>query len=119
MQSAFADDGGVLILSHSVTPEMDSVPMLRRWAAAHGARSGRWHLLTGDRAQLRRLAERSYFVELSDTTGNTRGTLVHTEALVLVDEHGHLRGIYDGSLSYDVSQLIADIRTLRGMRDDG
>lgn len=112
VQSAFADDGGVLILSHSVTPEMDSVPALRRWAAAHGARGGRWHLLTGDRAQLRRLAERSYFVELSDTTGNTRGTLVHTETLVLVDAHGHVRGVYDGSLPYDVTQLIADIRVL-------
>jgi len=118
VQSAFAADGGVLILSHSVTPEMDGVPALRRWAAAHGARGGRWHLLTGDRAQLRRLAERSYFVELSDTTGNTQGTLVHTETLVLVDEHGHLRGVYDGSLPYDVTQLIADLHTLRGMRDD-
>jgi protein SCO1/2 len=114
VQTAFAADPDVLILSHSVTPEMDSVAALRRWATMRGVKSGRWHLLTGDRAQIRRLAERSYFVELSDTTGNTQGTLVHTETLVLVDGHRRIRGVYDGSLPYDVTQLIADIRTLRG-----
>ena len=114
VQAAFAGDSSVAILSHSVTPEIDSVAALKRWAAMRGVRSGRWHLLTGDRAQIRRLAERSYFVELSDSTGNTQGTLVHTETLVLVDRHRRIRGVYDGSLAYDVAQLIADIRTLRG-----
>ncbi|HEX6747294.1 MAG TPA: SCO family protein [Longimicrobium sp.] len=113
VQTAFAADSGVAILSHSVTPEIDSVATLKRWAEMRGVR-GRWHLLTGDRAQIRRLAEASYFVELSDTTGNTQGTLVHTETLVLVDGRRRIRGVYDGSLPYDVAQLITDIRTLRG-----
>ncbi len=113
VQTAFVADSGVAILSHSVTPEIDSVANLKRWAEMRGVR-GRWHLLTGDRAQIRRLAEASYFVELSDTTGNTQGTLVHTETLVLVDGERRIRGVYDGSLPYDVAQLIADIRTLRG-----
>jgi protein SCO1/2 len=52
-------------------------------------------------------------VELGDTTGNTAGTLLHTETLVLVDRHRRVRGLYDGTLKYDVAQLIADIRTLR------
>jgi protein SCO1 len=115
VQTAFAGDPGVAILSHSVTPEIDSVAALARWAEMRGVR-GQWHLLTGDRAQIERLAERSYFVELRDTTGNTQGTLVHTETLVLVDGQRRIRGVYDGSLPYDVNQLIADIRTLRGAR---
>jgi protein SCO1 len=115
VQAAFAGDTGVAILSHSVTPEIDSVAALRHWAEMRGVR-GRWHLLTGDRAQIERLARRSYFVELRDTTGNTQGTLVHTETLVLVDGRRRIRGVYDGSLPYDVNQLIADIRTLRGAR---
>jgi len=68
---------------------------------------------TGDRAELLRLAREAYFVELEDTTGNTVGDLRHTETLLLVDGDGHIRGAYDGSLPYDVSQLIADIRRLR------
>lgn len=113
VQAAFHGDPGVLLLSHSVTPAADSVAELRRWAHAHGAHSPTWRLLTGDAAQIARLAERSYFVELSDTSGNTAGTLVHTETLVLVDRHRRVRGMYDGTLKYDVAQLIADIRTLQ------
>ena len=116
VQAAFAADSGVAILSHTVTPELDSVAALKRWAMMRGVRSGRWHLLTGDRAQIRRLAEESYFVELRDTTGNTQCTLVHTETLVLVDGRRRIRGVYDGSLAYDVAQLIADIRTLRAKK---
>jgi protein SCO1/2 len=103
----------VLLLSHSVTPRADSVAELRRWGHAHGAHAGTWRLLTGDAEQIARLAERSYLVELGDTTGNTAGTLLHTETLVLVDAHRRVRGMYDGTLKYDVAQLIADIRALR------
>ena len=117
VQAAFRDDANVLLLSHSVTPQADSVAELRRWAHAHGAHAGTWRLLTGDAEQIARLAERSYLVELSDTTGNTAGTLLHTETLVLVDAHRRVRGVYDGTLKYDVAQLIADIRTLQ--REDG
>jgi protein SCO1/2 len=113
VQAAFRDDPGVLLLSHSVAPDADSTAELRRWAHAHGAHAGSWRLLTGSRQQIARLAERSYFVELGDTTGNTAGTLLHTETLVLVDRHRRVRGLYDGTLKYDVAQLIADIRTLR------
>ncbi|MEO8622780.1 MAG: hypothetical protein ABI625_17040, partial [bacterium] len=66
----------------------------------------------GSRAELTRLAHDAYFVELADSSGNTRGTLRHTETLVLVDRDGHIRGVYDGSLAYDVTQLIADIKRL-------
>ncbi|HEX8904955.1 MAG TPA: SCO family protein [Longimicrobiaceae bacterium] len=119
VQTAFAGDSGVAILSHSVTPEIDSVATLKRWAEMRGVRSGKWHLLTGDREQIRRLAEESYFVELRDTTGNTQGTLVYTETLVLVDGRHRIRGVYDGSLPYDVTQLIADIRALRAEERGG
>ena len=113
VQAAFRNDAGVMLLTHSVTPQADSVAELRRWAHAHGAHAGTWRLLTGDAAQIARLAERSYLVELGDTTGNTAGTLLHTETLVLVDAHRRVRGMYDGTLKYDVAQLIADIRALR------
>jgi protein SCO1/2 len=118
VQQAFRNDPGVQILSHSVTPETDDVSALARWARTHSACAGTWHLLTGGRAQIRRLAERSYFVELSDTTGNTDGALLHTETLILVDGHGRVRGMYDGTLPLDVRQLIADIRWLRTHPDE-
>lgn len=116
VQQAFRGDTGVAILSHSVTPETDDVAALAAWARVHSVDARTWHLLTGDRAQVRRLAERSYFVELSDTSGNTAAPLLHTETLVLVDGRGRVRGMYDGTLAFDVRQLIADIRELRRPR---
>lgn len=112
VQDAFMGDTNVMILSHSVTPDIDDAGRLAHYARINGIDYRHWRLLTGSRAEIERLARERYFVELSDTTGNTPGTLKHTETLVLVDRHGHIRGAYDGSLAFEVSQLIADIRTL-------
>lgn len=113
VQDAFAGDAGVALVSFTVDPGRDTAGVLRRYARVNGVRSGRWHLLRGTEAQIRDLAARSYFVELSVETGNTAGDLLHTEALVLVDGEGRIRGVYNGTRPYDVSQLIADIRDLR------
>lgn len=113
VHEAFAGDGAVVILSHSVMPEADVPSRLAHYAVRNGVDGQQWRLLTGSRAELVRLARDAYFVELADTTGNTAGRLRHTETLVLVDQDGHIRGAYDGSLAYDVTQLIADIRQLK------
>jgi len=113
VHEAFAGDGGVMILSHSVMPEADLPSRLAHYAVRNGVDGRQWKLLTGTRAELVRLARDAYFVELADTSGNTAGRLRHTETLVLVDPDGHIRGVYDGSLAFDVTQLIADIRQLK------
>ena len=114
VRDAFSGDSSVLILSHSVMPERDDPARLAHYAVRNGIDGNHWKLLTGAREELERLARDAYFVELADTTGNTRGALRHTETLVLVDKEGYIRGVYDGSLAYDVTQLIADIRELNG-----
>lgn len=111
--AAFPGDD-VRILSHTIAPESDSVAVLRRYARENALDGRRWHLLTGARSEIERLARDEYFVELGDSGGKTTGKLLHTETFVLVDTAGYIRGVYDGSLSYDVSRLIDDIRTLRG-----
>ncbi len=63
VQQAFADDDGVLLLSHSVTPEYDSVAVLQRYAEDKGVIDGKWHLLTGDRDDIYHLGRNAYFVE--------------------------------------------------------
>jgi protein SCO1 len=111
--SAFATDDSVMILSHTIAPESDSVVALARYARANAIDGRRWRLLTGERPEIERLASDAYFVELRDSGGKTTGRLLHTETIVLVDESGHIRGLYDGTLPYDISRLIEDIRVLR------
>lgn len=114
VQAAFDARSGVMILSHTIAPESDSVQVLARYARENHLDASRWLLLTGARAEIERLARDSYFVELTDSGGKTNGRLLHTETFVLVDRRGHIRGVYDGSLAFDVTRLIEDIELLRG-----
>lgn len=111
VQETFKDDDRVILLSHSVTPEVDSVPVLAEYAQQHQADPRRWHLLTGDRRQIYRLARKSWFAALDEGNGGPED-FVHTENFVLADTLGRLRGFYDGTKAEDVDRLIADMKTL-------
>lgn len=102
----------VQVLSHSVLPNRDSTTALRRFAAERGVSDPRWHLLTGDSADINRLARNSYFTRIGD--GRTYGVaaIAHTESVFLVDSGGRLRGVYAGTLKLEVDRLAEDIRTL-------
>lgn len=113
IQDAFAEDRGVLILSHSVTPERDSVPVLQQYAITNGVQSGKWHLLTGDRELIYKLGRQDYFVEEDLGLEKDSDEFLHTENFVLVDKDRHIRGIYNGLNRTSVNELITDIRTLQ------
>ena len=113
VQQAFQEDEEILLLSHSVTPEHDSVAVLKNYAEAKGVVEGKWHLLTGDRALIYELGRNQYFVE--EDLGLTKNAedFIHTENFVLVDGSRRIRGIYNGLNKASVSQLILDIHTLQ------
>ncbi len=111
VQAAYANEDRFLILSHSVTPEQDSVPVLAAYAQLHNADPKRWRFLTGDRKQIYRLARRSYFAAMDEGDGGPND-FVHTENFVLVDPQHRIRGFYDGTSTADVDRLIGDVAKL-------
>jgi protein SCO1/2 len=111
VQAAYTDDDRVLLLSHSVTPEIDSVAALKAYADLHGADPKRWRLLTGDRKQIYALARKSWFA-VKDTGDGGPNDFVHTENFILADQQGRLRGFYDGTSTVDVDRAIADMGKL-------
>ncbi len=113
VQEAYKDETRFVILSHSVTPELDTVPVLNAYADLHGADPERWHFLTGDRKQIYMLARKSWFA-VKDTGDGGPNDFVHTENLVLADTLGRLRGFYDGTKPAEVDQAIEDIGKLLG-----
>jgi protein SCO1/2 len=113
IQDKFIDDDGVLLLSHSVTPDYDSVSVLKEYAKAKGVNSKRWHLLTGERAIIYDLGRNQYFIEEDLGLAKDPDDFIHTENFVLLDGNQHIRGIYNGLNKTAISQLMADITTLK------
>jgi protein SCO1/2 len=111
---AAIDDLRVVMLSYSVTPDLDPPAVLAAFGRERGIDPARWKLVTGDRDQIYALARDTYFA--SDERLRARLTdssaFLHTEKLVLVDRQGHLRGVYDGTQPFEIDHLIEDARTL-------
>lgn len=113
VQDKFIDDDGLVILSHSIRPTTDTIEVLASYAAKHGVRSEKWHLLTGEREAIYGLAKDAYFA--NEDLGNIAdlGDFLHTENLLLIDTNGHIRGVYNGLSEGSVDNLIADIDLLK------
>lgn len=112
IQERFKNNKEVLLLSHSVTPEMDSVPVLKKYAKDKGIISGKWHLLTGNQDEIYTLARKEYYA--GDTIGyyQTGNEFLHTENFILVDKQRRIRGVYNGTLPLEAERLMDDIATL-------
>jgi protein SCO1 len=113
VHQAFANDSNVVVLSYSVTPWIDSVAKLKKYAQAGGYDAPNWHLLTGNKAAIYTLARQSYFAE--EDLGYSRDStdFLHTEHFILVDKQKRIRGIYNGTLPLEAEQLVKDIALLR------
>lgn len=112
VQDAFANDTDVLLLSHSVTPDIDSVPVLQRYAKTFKIKTGKWFLVTGNRDSIYTLARQSYFADEDLGLKKSSNDFLHTENLLLIDKQGRIRGVYKGTSLKDINDLIADIKIL-------
>lgn len=113
LQEEFLNDDEVLLLSHSVTPERDSIPVLKRYAEDKGILSKKWHLVTGTQQEIYKLGRKDYFVEEDLGLDKEIDEFLHTENFVLIDKNRHIRGIYNGLNKTAIRQLMADIKTLK------
>jgi protein SCO1/2 len=112
LQKEFENDEDILLLSHSVTPEIDDVARLKKYAIEKGVIDSKWNLVTGDKKQIYNLARKEYLASKTEGDGG-KYDLVHTENFVLVDKEKRLRGFYDGTNPEEIEQLIEDIDILR------
>lgn len=113
VQEAFKDDPEVLLISHSVTPSIDSVPVLKNYAKKNGVMDNKWHLVTGDKTEIYNLGRNQYFVENELGVPKDINDFLHTENFLLIDKNKHIRGIYNGLNRASIAQLITDIKALK------
>ncbi len=112
LQDALMEDPEVKLLSHSVTPNIDSVEQLKRYAIEKGVVDSKWNLVTGDKKQIYQLARKSYMAVKTDGDGGPYD-MIHTENFILVDKEGRIRGTYDGTKREDMDRLLADLDILK------
>ncbi len=111
IQSAFKDDADVKLLSISVTPILDSIPVLKEYATKKGVIDAKWNITTGDKKHIYNLARKSYFAVVNEGDGGLQD-FIHTPNFILVDKNKQIRGVYNGTNNEEVEHVIQDIKSL-------
>lgn len=117
IQEHIKKDPEVMLLSHSVTPQIDSVAQLKKYAIEKGVDDSKWNLVTGDKKQIYELARKSYLAVKDDGDGGPYD-MIHTENFILVDKERRIRGFYDGTKKEEVDQLLEDLALLKNSYKD-
>ena len=112
LQEQYKNDEDIMFLSHSVTPVIDSVSVLKKYADRKGVIDGKWNVTTGSKKHIYELARKSYFAVIDDGNGD-ENDFIHTEQFVLVDKDRRIRGYYDGTEKEDIVKLKKDIVLLK------
>jgi protein SCO1/2 len=113
LQEAFNNDDELLLLSHSVTPDEDDVSALKKFADENKVIGSKWHLLTGDKSEIYRLAKKEYFAGDSVGYYQAGNEFLHTENFILIDKQRRIRGVYNGTLAVEIERILQDIMILK------
>lgn len=111
LQDKIKNNPKVMLLSHSVTPEIDSVPVLKKYATQKGVIDSKWNLVTGNKKDIYYIARKSYLA-VKTNNSNELYDMVHTENFILIDQKRRIRGFYDGTNLEEVKKLLEDINYL-------
>jgi protein SCO1/2 len=106
------NDPDVLLLSHSIDPEYDTVGLLHDYAERLGVKSDKWHFVTGSKEDIYKIAQTSYFATAMEDKAEPDG-FIHSGAFLLIDKDKRIRGKYDGTKEEDVNRLLAEIQRLK------
>lgn len=113
LQESFKMDSNIIFLSYTVSPTIDNVDVLHKYAIEHKVNYKQWHLLTGQKELIYSIARKQYFA--GDTVGyyQSGNEFLHTENFILVDKHSRIRGVYNGTLLLEMERIKEDIAILK------
>ena len=110
VQDAFEDDE-IIILSHSVDPEVDTISRLMKYQNINQINGKNWFLLRGEIEEIIKMAQLGYFA-IASVENHVENSLIHTENIILIDSSQRIRGIYNGTSELEMNYLIDDIKKL-------
>ncbi|MDG1425975.1 MAG: SCO family protein [Flavobacteriales bacterium] len=112
IQDKFLENDNLMLLSISVTPNIDNVATLKKYAKSKGVINSKWNITTGNKKHIYELARKSYFAVLKKGDGGLQD-FIHTPNFILIDKKKQIRGIYDGTDDIEIKRVINDIKTLQ------
>lgn len=112
IQDNFLENDNLMLLSISVTPNIDNVATLKKYAKSKGVINSKWNITTGNKKHIYELARKSYFAVLKKGDGGLQD-FIHTPNFILIDKKKQIRGIYDGTDDTEIKRVIKDIKTLQ------
>lgn len=112
IQKEILNDDTVMLLSHTVTPDIDNVAQLKKYALKKGVNDAKWNLVTGNKKEIYDLARKSYLAVKDNVYGGDFD-MIHTENFMLIDKKKQIRGFYDGTDPEAIDNLLNDIAILK------
>lgn len=113
IQEYYKSDSNIRLVSFSVMPWVDKVEQLKNYSIANKIDSSKWDLLTGDKDKIYDLARNGYFADENYYKNQNKSEFIHTENFILVDHNGYIRGVYNGTIEFDVKRLKRHISILK------
>jgi protein SCO1/2 len=137
VQERFREAAGLRLVSITVDPEHDTLPVLRRYAERYGA-TERWWFLTGDTRTIYCLAKDGFHLAVIDPAASappscgavglrlgpaaawashgSTGLVLHSDRLVLVDRAGRIRAYHAARDPEALTRLAENLRRLLAER---
>jgi protein SCO1/2 len=113
LQESYKNDNDIMLLSHTVMPWKDSIPVLKDYAKKNQVNNHKWHLVTGDKDEIYDIARNGYFADEDFVKTQDESNFIHTENFILVDKKGFIRGVYNGTIEMDIERLKRHIDILK------
>lgn len=121
IQNEFLGNPKVGIASFSIDPAHDTPQVLKEYAENKGITKPQWHLLTGEKENIFKLANEGFNLYVGETS-EVEGGFEHSGFFALVDQEGNIRSrkdengnpiiYYDGLEDKSIQMLKEDIKKL-------
>ena len=121
IQNEFLGNPKVAIASFTIDPEHDTPAVLKEYAKTKGITKPQWHLLTGPKEEVFKLANEGFNLYVGDAP-EVEGGFEHSGFFALVDQEGNIRSrkdehgnpviYYDGLEDKGIQMLKEDIKKL-------
>lgn len=121
IQNEFLGNPEVAMASFSIDPSHDTPEVLKEYAKTKGITKPQWHLLTGNKEEIFKLANEGFNLYVGDAP-EVEGGFEHSGFFALIDQEGNIRSrkdangnpmiYYDGLDDKQIQLLKEDIKNL-------